>query len=139
MSSSKYLDKIAIALSAICIVHCLAITLFVAMLPLATAAFGGHFHGFMLWLVIPTSIGGFYLGYREHKRAVIGIGAGDQCDGQVRVTADLIGLTDKQPPFAQPLIQTRELCIKALKDWVNQKENSSKPRTTSTSEQESDY
>ena len=73
MSPSKYLDKIAIALSAICIVHCLAITLFVAMLPLATAAFGGHFHGFMLWLVIPTSIGGFYLGYREHKRAVIGI------------------------------------------------------------------
>ena len=73
MSSSKYLDQIAIALSAICIVHCLAITLFVAMLPLATAAFGGHFHGLMLWLVVPTSIGGFYLGYREHKRALIGM------------------------------------------------------------------
>lgn len=31
---------------------------------------------------------------------VIGIGAGDGCDGQVRVTADLLGLTTRQPPSA---------------------------------------
>ena len=29
----------------------------------------------------------------------IGIGAGNYCDGQVRVTADLLGLNDEQPPF----------------------------------------
>ncbi len=76
---------------------------------------------------------------RTLKIPVIGIGAGEDCDGQVRVTADLLGLTDKQPPFAKPLIQTRELCIKALKDWVNQKNNHSKIPTTPTSEQVSDY
>ncbi len=54
------------------------------------------------------------------KIPVIGIGAGDKCDGQVRVTADLIGLTKTQPPFCQPLIQSRELCVKALKEWVAQ-------------------
>ena len=49
---------------------------------------------------------------------VIGIGAGEQCDGQVRVTADLLGLTERQPPFSPPLIPGRELCIDALRGWV---------------------
>jgi len=49
---------------------------------------------------------------------VIGIGAGDQCDGQVRVTADLLGLTERQPPFSPPLLQGRQLCIDALRGWV---------------------
>ena len=31
----------------------------------------------------------------------IGIGAGPHCDGQVLVTADLLGLTPRQPPFAK--------------------------------------
>jgi 3-methyl-2-oxobutanoate hydroxymethyltransferase len=51
---------------------------------------------------------------------VIGIGAGDQCDGQVRVTADLLGLTDRQPPFAPPLLDGRGLAVEALKEWKRQ-------------------
>jgi len=50
---------------------------------------------------------------------VIGIGAGDGCDGQVRVTADLLGLTPRQPPFSPPLIQGRDLAVGALRGWVN--------------------
>ena len=49
---------------------------------------------------------------------VIGIGAGEQCDGQVRVTADLLGLTERQPPFCPPRLAGRELCITALRGWV---------------------
>ena len=49
---------------------------------------------------------------------VIGIGAGEACDGQVRVTADLLGLTSRQPPFSPPLIQGRALGAEALRGWI---------------------
>jgi 3-methyl-2-oxobutanoate hydroxymethyltransferase len=49
---------------------------------------------------------------------VIGIGAGESCDGQVRVTADLLGLTNRQPPFSPPLIQGRALGAEALRRWI---------------------
>lgn len=49
---------------------------------------------------------------------VIGIGAGEGCDGQVRVTADLLGLTPQQPPFSPPLLQGRQLAVEALRGWI---------------------
>ncbi len=49
---------------------------------------------------------------------VIGIGAGAGCDGQVRVTADLLGLTARQPPFSPPLLQGRSLAVEALRRWI---------------------
>lgn len=52
---------------------------------------------------------------------VIGIGAGDGCDGQVRVTADLLGLTAQQPPFSPALVDGRGLFTTALREWVDQK------------------
>ncbi|MFN5465043.1 MAG: 3-methyl-2-oxobutanoate hydroxymethyltransferase [Cyanobacteriota bacterium] len=51
---------------------------------------------------------------------VIGIGAGDRCDGQVRVTADLLGFTDRQPPFSPPLLDGRRLAVEALRGWIHQ-------------------
>ena len=48
----------------------------------------------------------------------IGIGAGNYCLGQVRVTADLLGLNDDQPPFCQPIIQGKKLFKDKLKEWV---------------------
>jgi hypothetical protein len=73
MTVSRYLDRIAITLSTICIVHCLAMPLVIAMLPIAAITFGsdGHFHALMLWLVVPTSAVGFALGYRVHAKAGI--------------------------------------------------------------------
>ncbi len=50
---------------------------------------------------------------------VIGIGAGEGCDGQVRVTADLLGLTSRQPPFSPPLIDGRGLAVEALRGWIS--------------------
>lgn len=71
MQLSRHFDQIAIALSAVCIVHCLALPLVIAVLPIAAISLGEsqHFHGLMLWLVVPTSVFGFSFGYRIHHRA----------------------------------------------------------------------
>jgi len=78
MQHSRHFDRIAIALSAICLVHCLAVPVLVAVLPVAAIATGEdqHFHGLMLWLVIPTSVAGFGMGYRVHRLAgIVALGA----------------------------------------------------------------
>jgi hypothetical protein len=73
MLLSKYVDRVAIALSTICIVHCLAMPFVIAILPIAAFTVGGdgHFHSLMLWFVVPTSVLGFGLGLRVHKRVDI--------------------------------------------------------------------
>ncbi len=47
----------------------------------------------------------------------IGIGAGVHCDGQVLVTSDVIGLSDKQPPFAKVYTNSRQAIAKAIQDF----------------------
>ena len=69
---------------------------------------------------------------------VIGIGAGDDCDGQVRVTADILGLSIEQPPFAQPLFAGREVCIDALRKWIESTNLNQENPTTKTSESKPD-
>ena len=60
----------------------------------------------------------------ELKIPVIGIGAGNYCDGQVRVSADLLGLNDDQPPFCKPIIEGKKLLKEKLKEWVaNERSN----------------
>lgn len=49
----------------------------------------------------------------------IGIGAGVHCDGQVLVTSDVLGLSEKQPPFAKVYINLRETITKAVQDYAS--------------------
>ena len=69
---------------------------------------------------------------------VIGIGAGNDCDGQVRVTADILGLSIEQPPFAKPLLSGREIFIDALKKWIQSTSHDQENPTTKTFESKSD-
>ncbi|KKZ15304.1 MAG: 3-methyl-2-oxobutanoate hydroxymethyltransferase [Candidatus Synechococcus spongiarum 142] len=51
---------------------------------------------------------------------VIGIGAGPDCDGQILVTADLLGLTNNQPPFVKPRLQATEMFKRELQGWCHE-------------------
>jgi 3-methyl-2-oxobutanoate hydroxymethyltransferase len=47
----------------------------------------------------------------------IGIGAGVNCDGQILVTADLLGLTERQPPFAKVYVDLRTVITQAVQAY----------------------
>ncbi len=48
---------------------------------------------------------------------VIGCGAGTACHGQIVVTQDLLGLTDWQPAFAQPISDLGNQLVESAMEW----------------------
>jgi 3-methyl-2-oxobutanoate hydroxymethyltransferase len=50
----------------------------------------------------------------------IGIGAGAGCDGQVLVTADLLGLSERHPPFAKAYINLRDIIQQAAGNYAQE-------------------
>ena len=97
---SKWLDGAAVALSALCLLHCLALPLIVAGLPFLAQFAEGHLHAQMLVIVLPLSIVALGLGYRHHEslQIVAGGGAGmlllvigaTVAHGQLGLTADRV-------------------------------------------------
>ena len=59
----------------------------------------------------------------------IGIGAGNKCDGQVLVTADLLGLSTKQPPFAKSYVNLRQVITDAVSDFTKEVQDRQFPQS----------
>jgi 3-methyl-2-oxobutanoate hydroxymethyltransferase len=58
----------------------------------------------------------------------IGIGAGPECDGQVLVINDLVGLSEEPlPKFVKKYADVRKIMTKATKDFVNEVRNGAFP------------
>ena len=65
--SPDWLDGAAVALSALCLVHCLALPLIVAGVPFLAQFAATHLHYQVLILVVPLSVIALALGYRRHR------------------------------------------------------------------------
>ena len=70
-SRPEILDQIAVALSGLCLVHCLLLPIAVVALPFLGQFSDDHLHAELLFLVIPVSVAALYLGYRRHGQAGI--------------------------------------------------------------------
>ncbi len=69
------LDHVAIALSSLCLIHCLLLPVVIVALPLIAQFAQTHFHVQMLIVVVPVSMIAFVLAYRRHgNKAIIGWG-----------------------------------------------------------------
>lgn len=69
------LDKFAILLSGLCAIHCIALPIFVSILPLLsyTTRHGNHFHEFwfhqfILIFIVPVSLLAIISGYKTHRK-----------------------------------------------------------------------
>ncbi len=58
---------------------------------------------------------------------VIGIGAGPQCDGQILVLHDILGLTPKAPKFSKDFLLENGTIHKAIRAYVEQVKDGSFP------------
>ena len=63
---------------------------------------------------------------------VIGIGAGVDCDGQVLVLYDILGLTPKQPKFSKNFLSGKKSIFDAIKEYVEQVKDNSFPSKSSS-------
>ncbi|MGI9264972.1 MAG: MerC domain-containing protein [Gammaproteobacteria bacterium] len=67
------LDSMAVAMSIVCILHCLMTPVLVTLFPIVagTVLADHQFHAFLLILIIPTSAIALYLGCRRHKSGLV--------------------------------------------------------------------
>jgi len=74
---SSYTNNLAIGLSALCVIHCLASPLLLVLVPSLTALQleNEAFHYWLLVVVIPTSLFSLFMGCKQHGfYRVLGIG-----------------------------------------------------------------
>jgi MFS superfamily sulfate permease-like transporter len=64
---SEVLDQVAVTLSGLCLVHCLALPFAIAALPFLGQFAEDHLHLQILIVVIPVSVIALALGFRRHR------------------------------------------------------------------------
>ena len=68
--NQEFADKAAISLSGLCLLHCLALPILVAIYPVAFAVSLSEefFHWAMVMMAIPISIASLFIGCQKHKK-----------------------------------------------------------------------
>ncbi|RMG92101.1 MAG: 3-methyl-2-oxobutanoate hydroxymethyltransferase [Zetaproteobacteria bacterium] len=63
----------------------------------------------------------------------VGIGAGPHCDAQVLVWHDLLGISERNPPFAPAYADLRKVMLQAIERWSKDVRNGHFPKLEETS------
>jgi len=73
VSAERGLDALAMIFSGLCLVHCLALPLLIAILPLAASSLVAdeRFHQWLLLGVVPTSVLALGWGWRRHHSPLV--------------------------------------------------------------------
>ena len=66
VKTAYFLDRTAIAMSGLCLLHCLSLPLLVLLLPLPGMLANEHFHAQVLAVVLPVSMVAIAYGFRRH-------------------------------------------------------------------------
>jgi hypothetical protein len=75
-NSTDWLDGTAVALSALCLIHCLALPLIIAGAPFLAGFDESHLHAQMLIVVLPLSLFALSIGFQRHRNMrVVAAGA----------------------------------------------------------------
>jgi len=120
MNQQALTDRVAIGLSFLCTLHCLALPVLIAVLPsLAAFSFDGEsFHLWMLAAVLPISLFALTVGCRKHKRyQVMGLGF---VGLTVMVAAVVLG-HDLLGEMGEKTLTVVGACIVAFGHYLNQK------------------
>ena len=74
-NQSDMLDKAAVALSGLCLLHCLLMPVIITVLPFFSQFTERHLHAEILIIVLPISLIALSIGYRRHAdKRIIGWG-----------------------------------------------------------------
>ena len=75
LNSTDWLDGVAVGLSGLCLLHCLALPFVAGALPLLLPLAQGHLHAQMLVVVMPLSVVAIGIGHRRHRNLRIVLAA----------------------------------------------------------------
>ena len=67
LKPAAVLDRAAVMLSGLCLVHCLALPFLLVSLPALSALSAGHLHAQLLIVAIPVSVIALGFGFRRHR------------------------------------------------------------------------
>lgn len=112
-SSAVTLDRVAIALSALCLLHCLALPLALIALPLVAQFAESHWHTPMLLIAVPVSTSAIVIGYRRHGNlALLGTGA-------LALTLLILAATVAHAYLGETVDRTLTVAASLLLAWVH--------------------
>jgi len=127
--STNWLDGAAVGLSALCLIHCLALPLVVAGLPFLAQFAEGHLHAQMLVVVLPLRFIALGLGYRHHRNPKI-VAAG--AVGMLILTIGATVAHDKLGLTADRLFTIVGALILATAHFYNSVQTRERKRSTSS-------